>query len=446
MLRCGRMARRILIGIAGGSGSGKTLVVAHHRSRAGIRPRRRHRSGLVLQEPRGHPATATGRPATSTTPTPSTASCSSATSATCSTAARSSSRSTTTRSTADSLETRTVGEHLVIVLEGILIFVDPELRDLMDIKLFIDADPDVRFIRRLRARPGRARALGRQHRPPVRGERAADAHAVRRALEALRRPDHPRGRATTSVAIDLVKTKIRELLRERGVSVAAPIRWAERSDPRRRGFPALVDRRRPRAAPRRARAARTGLPLLGGERVSRRAASRRPPMRRGRAPRGACGASPSARSGSMPEAVATGSGSPSGSSSASAVRAIARGRARVAIAKCGSSHVHRRALMLGARARRGIAGSRAAMWRGIVGRQAAETVRGEQHPRRSASSTARRCDAGQRAVGQRQRQDLVRTDRRRRCRRAVEDVVQAARSSGFQNRANPRSTLRARAS
>src|SRR4030067_1492359 len=47
-------------------------------------------------------------------------------------------------------ETRHVGDHLVIVLEGILIFVDPELRSLMDIKLFIDADPDVRFIRRLR--------------------------------------------------------------------------------------------------------------------------------------------------------------------------------------------------------------------------------------------------------------------------------------------------------
>ena len=47
-------------------------------------------------------------------------------------------------------ETRTIGDHLVIVLEGILIFVDPELRQLMDIKLFIDADPDVRFIRRLR--------------------------------------------------------------------------------------------------------------------------------------------------------------------------------------------------------------------------------------------------------------------------------------------------------
>jgi len=47
-------------------------------------------------------------------------------------------------------ETRRVGDHLIFVLEGILIFVDPALRDLMDIKLFIDADPDVRFIRRLR--------------------------------------------------------------------------------------------------------------------------------------------------------------------------------------------------------------------------------------------------------------------------------------------------------
>ena len=47
-------------------------------------------------------------------------------------------------------ESRRIGDHLVVVLEGILIFVDPELRALMDIKLFVDADADVRFIRRLR--------------------------------------------------------------------------------------------------------------------------------------------------------------------------------------------------------------------------------------------------------------------------------------------------------
>lgn len=37
----------------------------------------------------------------------------------------------------------------VIILEGILILEDPILRQLMDIKLFVDTDPDVRFIRRL---------------------------------------------------------------------------------------------------------------------------------------------------------------------------------------------------------------------------------------------------------------------------------------------------------
>ena len=37
----------------------------------------------------------------------------------------------------------------VILVEGILIFVEPELRSLFDIKIFVDTDPDIRFIRRL---------------------------------------------------------------------------------------------------------------------------------------------------------------------------------------------------------------------------------------------------------------------------------------------------------
>ncbi len=38
----------------------------------------------------------------------------------------------------------------VIIVEGILIFTNKELRDLMDIKLFVHADSDERLIRRLR--------------------------------------------------------------------------------------------------------------------------------------------------------------------------------------------------------------------------------------------------------------------------------------------------------
>lgn len=37
----------------------------------------------------------------------------------------------------------------IIIIEGILIFENKELRDLMDMKLFVDTAPDIRFIRRL---------------------------------------------------------------------------------------------------------------------------------------------------------------------------------------------------------------------------------------------------------------------------------------------------------
>ena len=45
--------------------------------------------------------------------------------------------------------TFTVAPHRVILVEGILIFVDAALRKLFDIKIFVDTDPDIRFIRRL---------------------------------------------------------------------------------------------------------------------------------------------------------------------------------------------------------------------------------------------------------------------------------------------------------
>jgi len=38
----------------------------------------------------------------------------------------------------------------IILVEGILIFVEPELRELFDVKIFVDTDADIRFIRRLR--------------------------------------------------------------------------------------------------------------------------------------------------------------------------------------------------------------------------------------------------------------------------------------------------------
>lgn len=46
-------------------------------------------------------------------------------------------------------ERRTVVPAPVVLVEGILIFAEAALRDLMDIRIFVDTDPDIRFIRRL---------------------------------------------------------------------------------------------------------------------------------------------------------------------------------------------------------------------------------------------------------------------------------------------------------
>jgi uridine kinase len=46
-------------------------------------------------------------------------------------------------------ETRRIEPRRVILLEGLLIFVDKELREMMDVKLYVDTDADLRFIRRL---------------------------------------------------------------------------------------------------------------------------------------------------------------------------------------------------------------------------------------------------------------------------------------------------------
>ena len=115
-------------------------------------------------------------------------------------------------------ETRRISDHLIVVLEGILIFHDPELRALMDIKLFVDADADVRLIRRLKRdliERGRAvDSILRQYEESVRPMHLQFVEPTKRFADVI-----IPGGGHNKVAIDLLKTKIRELLRERGVSV-----------------------------------------------------------------------------------------------------------------------------------------------------------------------------------------------------------------------------------
>lgn len=46
-------------------------------------------------------------------------------------------------------KTVTVKPSRVIIVEGIVIFAHPELRELMDVKVFVDCDADVRILRRI---------------------------------------------------------------------------------------------------------------------------------------------------------------------------------------------------------------------------------------------------------------------------------------------------------
>jgi len=103
----------------------------------------------------------------------------------------------------------------VIILEGILILDDPAIRQMMDIKLYVDADPDIRFIRRLkRDLTERGRTLDqviRQYESSVRPMHLQFVEPSKRYADLV----IPEG-GYNVVAIDLIKTKIHALLREAG--------------------------------------------------------------------------------------------------------------------------------------------------------------------------------------------------------------------------------------
>ena len=120
-----------------------------------------------------------------------------------------------------SAHTRTAATKLVcptpvVVLDGILVLADARLRDTMDLKIFVDTESDVRLLRRIR-------------RDVVRRGRTAD--AVIAQYEATVRPMHlefvepskrfadlvvPEG-GHNRVAVDLVVNRLRSLLAQRSV-------------------------------------------------------------------------------------------------------------------------------------------------------------------------------------------------------------------------------------
>ncbi len=112
-------------------------------------------------------------------------------------------------------ETQRVGPHQIIIIEGILILAIPELRELLDIKIYIDTPPDICFIRRLeRDIQERGRTVDnviRQYLETVRPMYLQFVEPSKRYADII----IPRG-GKNIIAIDIVKSRIQDILAEIG--------------------------------------------------------------------------------------------------------------------------------------------------------------------------------------------------------------------------------------
>lgn len=110
-------------------------------------------------------------------------------------------------------ETKHIEPREVIILEGILILNEKEIRDLLDIKIFVDTDSDVRIIRRiLRDIKERGRSLESvilQYMSTVRPAHLQFVEPSKRYADVIM----PEG-GYNKVAIDLIYSKINTFLNE----------------------------------------------------------------------------------------------------------------------------------------------------------------------------------------------------------------------------------------
>ena len=110
-------------------------------------------------------------------------------------------------------ETYHVEPRHIIILEGILILYDEELRDLLDIKIFVDTDSDVRVIRRiLRDIKERGRTLDSvimQYMNTVRPAHLQFVEPTKRYADII----IPEG-GHNKVAIDIIVAKVNNIIKE----------------------------------------------------------------------------------------------------------------------------------------------------------------------------------------------------------------------------------------
>jgi uridine kinase len=111
--------------------------------------------------------------------------------------------------------TRRVEPLPVVVLEGILILAEPAVRELLDFKIYVDTDADLRLIRRLeRDIAERGRALEdvlRQYQHSVRPMHLEFVEPSKRWADVI----IPEG-GENRVALDMVAARVKELVAARG--------------------------------------------------------------------------------------------------------------------------------------------------------------------------------------------------------------------------------------
>ena len=108
-------------------------------------------------------------------------------------------------------ETITVKPRNIIILEGILLFDEPRLRDLMDIKIYVDTDADIRIIRRIkrdiRERGRSLESVIHQYVTTVRPAHLQFVEPNKKFADII----IPEG-GKNKVAIDIIVTKIKAIL------------------------------------------------------------------------------------------------------------------------------------------------------------------------------------------------------------------------------------------
>jgi uridine kinase len=109
------------------------------------------------------------------------------------------------------VDVRSITPKRIIIVEGILIFADKELRDLMDVKVYVDADADERLLRRLkRDMVERGRSIDSiivQYISTVKPMHCEFVEPSKRWADII-----IPGGGENEVAIDMIITKIRALL------------------------------------------------------------------------------------------------------------------------------------------------------------------------------------------------------------------------------------------